>query len=200
MIKKCKICGKDFVSYPCRINKKFCSPQCFGISKRGRKLTKKWKNNIGKSVKGKNTKTKIQKICKFCKKIFYCIPSMVKKKFCSFECKINSQKGKTTSDHHKEIVRKKWLSSKNPRWKGGQYKTQFGYILILEPNHPNLNHPDGYVFEHRLIMEKSLHRYLEPQEVVHHINGIKDDNRIENLMLFNSKNEHVKFHHLSDKK
>jgi len=43
-------------------------------------------------------------------------------------------------------------------------------------------------------MEKHIGRYLTPEEVVHHINEIKTDNRIENLMLFKNANEHTKFH------
>ncbi|MBA7552191.1 hypothetical protein ES705_44746 [subsurface metagenome] len=67
--------------------------------------------------------------------------------------------------------------------------------MILIPNHPHTT-KSGYVREHRLVMETTIGRYLEPEEVVHHINGIIDDNRIENLILFANKSEHVKHHEL----
>lgn len=66
-------------------------------------------------------------------------------------------------------------------------KTPDGYIKILDRSHPK--HNGGYVLEHRLIMEKKLGRYLEDWEVVHHINGIKDDNREENLVVM-TRTEH----------
>jgi hypothetical protein len=83
--------------------------------------------------------------------------------------------------------------SECPNWKGGRSKKKEGYINIYCPNHPN-NH-QGYVYEHRLIMEKHIGRVLLKTEIVHHINSIKDDNRIENLMLFNNHSEHTKHEH-----
>jgi hypothetical protein len=76
----------------------------------------------------------------------------------------------------------------NPCWKGGRIKDGNGYIWIYYPNHPNRMKDRPYVYEHRLIMEKELGRYLKSNEIVHHINGIKNDNRIENLCLTIPKN------------
>lgn len=66
--------------------------------------------------------------------------------------------------------------SKNPNWKGGKYKTAEGYIQILTPT--------GYRLEHRVVMENHLKRKLFKWENIHHINGIRNDNRIENLELW----------------
>jgi len=81
----------------------------------------------------------------------------------------------------------------NGRWKGGKQKTSHGYITIYSLHHPFAS-KNNWVLEHRLVMEKHLKRFLTPIEVVHHINGIKDDNRIENLRLFSSTSEHTKHH------
>lgn len=68
----------------------------------------------------------------------------------------------------------------------GWYKTTKGYILVYRPDHPNAGGM-GYVMEHRLVMEQVLGRYLRPDEVVHHLNKIKDDNRPENLTVLRKR-------------
>lgn len=83
-------------------------------------------------------------------------------------------------------------------WKGGRIvENPEGYILVHKPDHPHCNR-HGYVREHRLVVENHLGRHLGPKEVVHHKNGICDDNRIENLQVFGSNAEHLK-HELSGK-
>lgn len=67
-----------------------------------------------------------------------------------------------------------------------------GYTLVYKPNHPCAD-PIGYVLEHRIIVEEKLGRYLSSDEIVHHKNGIKTDNNIDNLVVI-SKSEHAKIH------
>ena len=79
--------------------------------------------------------------------------------------------------------------SKHPMWRGGVHRDK-GYILIKNREHQYTN-SRGYVFEHRLIMEKHLGRYLRPDEVVHHIDGNRSNNDINNLIVL-SQSEHHK--------
>jgi hypothetical protein len=71
----------------------------------------------------------------------------------------------------------------NPNWKGGETRHKKGYIMKRVPGHPRAR-TGNYVFEHILVMEAALGRYLESDESVHHKNGVRDDNRIENLELW----------------
>jgi len=59
--------------------------------------------------------------------------------------------------------------------------TKDGYVMIYMPDNPNAI--GKYVLEHRYVMQQHLGRPLASWECVHHKNGIKDDNRIENLII-----------------
>ena len=72
-------------------------------------------------------------------------------------------------------------------WKGGRIKMAQGYMAVLidaDDEMASMRLHNGYVLEHRLVMARSLGRPLTKNENVHHINGIKDDNRLENLELW----------------
>ena len=98
----------------------------------------------------------------------------------SCNCKVGSQYCRKGKDH--------WM------WRGGRHYSN-GYVLVLlekddffYPMTQKLNHN---IMEHRLVMAKHLGRCLEPWEVVHHKNHIKDDNRLENLELLPNQSFHV---------
>jgi hypothetical protein len=69
-------------------------------------------------------------------------------------------------------------------WRGGRTRTKAGYVMRLARDHPRAPSNSGYVFEHILVMEQMLGRFLLEDENVHHLNGVKDDNRPENLELW----------------
>jgi HNH endonuclease len=71
----------------------------------------------------------------------------------------------------------------NSNWKGGRTRHKAGYVMVRIPGHPRAGR-SPYVFEHILVAEQVLGRYLVDGESVHHINGIRDDNRPENLELW----------------
>ena len=73
--------------------------------------------------------------------------------------------------------------SANANWKGGKTYHRKGYVLVKTRDHPKAT-KNGYAFEHVLVMEAMLGRFLVPGETVHHRNGVKDDNRPENLELW----------------
>jgi hypothetical protein len=75
---------------------------------------------------------------------------------------------------------------------GHEKKRADGYIKVYVPDHPSCT-ADGYVMKHILVVERSVGRLLTENECVHHINHMRDDNRIENLKLM-TISEHASMH------
>lgn len=105
----------------------------------------------------------------------------------------------TTGIRVKQFLRRNGVTKSFPNtktghrhyaWKGRTIDGD-GYVLIHHKGHPNARQGTHYIFEHRLVVEKALGRYLLPTEVVHHKDGNKANNSIENLQVFQSNGDHL---------
>ena len=174
MYKKCEVCIKEFWSP--NNKQRSCSRNC------------------GKVISTRKS-IKITKKCIICNKEFLSFPSQPIL-HCSKKCSIITVKKKLK----KHGLPKNWHSKigfkskeNNIKWNGGRSKS-CKYIKILVENHP-YSHSDGYVFEHRLVMEKHLGRYLDPKEIIHHIDMNEHNNNINNLILFENNLKHMRHHY-----
>jgi len=99
-----------------------------------------------------------------------------KKKFCSPKCASDYRSGPRASN-----------------WSGGKRIDKNGYIYILVGKEHHLSDPYGYALEHRVIAEEVIGRKLRKDEVVHHADGDRHNNKPENLIVM-SKSNHRALH------
>lgn len=146
-------------------------------------------------------------VCPVCGKKFH-IKKYHKDRFkthcCSMECEKEFRREQMSGDKNHQYGLKGYL---NASWKSDERTSYYGYKLIRCLEHPFAN-CDGFVFEHRLLAEEYLmtdaesieidgKRYLRPDLYVHHIDGNKTNNSIDNLMIV-TKSEHKRIHNILD--
>jgi len=151
------------MTYPGR--PKFCSYTC--SNRAHRKFGKdnpSWKQSPKNATKAHPT---VQHICAFCGKPFQSTKKYVTK-YCSDTCRAQGYKRTYAGYTHKERLYHE------------------GYILLYKPSHPRATRY-GRVAEHILVWEQSHTEPLPKSYVIHHLNGVKDDNRLCNLVALPSR-------------
>lgn len=149
--------------------------------------------------------------CETCFKKIKTYPSQIKNQahiYCSVKCRFKNHRkivkcgicGKRMSvivsnadaKYCSKLCANKAISINSKGNARKPHRVSWGYKYIFLPKHPFCS-KQGYVAEHRLVMEKKLGRYLTAEELVHHKNEIRSDNRESNLILCNFS-EHAKIH------
>lgn len=164
----CKMCGESFVSY--NPNPQFCTNRCRGDSLKHHisveKMIDLYESGMTQEEVAKELGTTQKVVWKRMKEIGY-------------EARV--------------AFKRNQYGESNDSWQGGRTIQSNGYVYIKSVGHPKALVQGDYVLEHRLAVEEVIGRYLEEGEVVHHINGKKDDNHPENLYITNPS-EHVRMH------
>jgi len=111
----------------------------------------------------------------------------------------NCEQPRWVQKHHKKprygvciaCERKRRKGASGHGWQGGRVVTQAGYAVVYlnaEDKFYPMTRTGGYVMEHRLVMANKLDRCLRKDEIIHHLNGMRQDNRLENLVIVNKHN------------
>lgn len=224
----CQYCNQKFNISPCHSNQKFCSVKCkanstyqkrkclicekeFILSKKSKKLYCSQKcANIPKIEKLKERACRKKYTCNNCGIENNVLLSIKRKDFkflfCSITCKVEYRKKNKKieclfcKDEFLPIRSTIKFCSKNCAYEWRKCKTKLNPGSWLENGYRVIYTSDGKgIKEHRKVMEEYLGRELKKSEAVHHINGNKEDNRIENLMIM-THSEHSKLHREKDKR
>lgn len=107
-----------------------------------------------------------------------------KDELCSFDGCVKLRKGRGYCQGHlRQITEGRELKPLRHVNVGAGYRKADGYVELFKPDYP-YSKKSGYILEHRYVMEQHLGRPLKPFENVHHKNGVRDDNRLENLEIW----------------
>ncbi|KKN72907.1 hypothetical protein LCGC14_0406110 [marine sediment metagenome] len=132
--------------------------------------------HLGETGKDENGRWQIWVVCIYCGKERWL--SCIKKLLNKYSCRSCSARHRDYKDYPK--------GDRASNWKGGRFYDTDGYVMVWldkDDFFAPMIKKDRYTREHRLVMAKHLGRCLQSWEIVHHKNGVKDDNRIENLEL-----------------
>ncbi len=188
---KCKVCPVEFLVTKNRFEKeniKYCSKLCKDkdsllerIEIECKQCNKKFKISISYYNKGDG---------KFCSQLCFYKYIDRKEKFICINCGREFITQKSQVNTKKPIC--SWECRYDKKYRIGKGLLWGDYVLIYLPEHPYCT-KSGHIVEQRLVMEKFLGRYLTPDELVHHIDENKLNNKIENLLMV-SISEHNTIH------